>query len=93
METQIISLLQGTWKIGGRWTPTEAENHINALELQAVFLALKAFCNTCHDVHVQIKSDNTCTVFYINAMWGVSHKFVINCLFRFGLGTLSGIFG
>ena len=29
--------------IGGRWTPSEAANRINHLEMHAVFLTLRAF--------------------------------------------------
>lgn len=61
-------------KIGGRWSEAEAESHINVLEMTAVFLALKAFCNNYRDKHVQVKSDNTCTVSYINAMGGVKSQ-------------------
>ena len=64
----------GNEKIGGRWSPSEAENHINVLELSAVFLALRAFCLNCQDKHIQIKSDNTCTVSYINSMGGIKSQ-------------------
>jgi len=30
---------------GGRWTTIETQQHINVLELQAAFFALKTFCN------------------------------------------------
>ena len=61
-------------RIGGRWSAIEAESHINVLEMTAVFLALKAFCNNFRDKHIQVKSDNTCTVSYINAMGGVKSQ-------------------
>ena len=55
---------------GGRWTLAEATNHINILELQATFFALKAFCNNTHYIHVQLQIDNTTAVAYINNMGG-----------------------
>ena len=48
----------------------EATNHINILELQATFFALKAFCNNTHHTHVQLQIDNTTVVAYINNMGG-----------------------
>jgi ribonuclease HI len=56
--------------IGSRWTEDEAKNHINYLELLAVFLALKSFCKFLTHKHVQIKSDNSCAVSFINNMGG-----------------------
>ena len=61
-------------RIGGRWSETEAESHINVLEMTAVFLALKAFCNNYRGKHVRVKSDNNCTVSYLNAMGGVKSQ-------------------
>ena len=55
---------------GGRWTSAEATNHVNILELQAAFFALKAFCNNTHHTHVQLQNDNTTAVAYINNMGG-----------------------
>ena len=36
--------MHGDQRAGGRWTPTEALNHINYLELLAIFSSLKALC-------------------------------------------------
>ena len=59
-------------KTGGRWNYDEKENHINYLELLAVFYALKAFqCQLKKFNHVKILSDNTTAVSYINHMGGV----------------------
>ena len=60
----------GNDETGGRWTSAEATNHINILELQAAFFALKAFCNNTHHTHVQLQIDNTTAVAYINNMGG-----------------------
>ena len=56
---------------GGRWTQEEAEFHINYLELLACFLALKAFFRDHTNIHVQIKSDSSTAVSYINHMGGI----------------------
>ena len=64
----------GKEKFGGRWSDSEAENHINVLEMMAVWLALKSVCKELRNKHVQIRSDNTCTVAYLNAMGGVKSQ-------------------
>jgi len=56
--------------VGGRWNDTESGQHINVLELLAVSHAVKSFCADKSDIHVQISSDNTCTVAYINKKGG-----------------------
>ena len=62
--------VMGEEKTGGRWTETESNNHINCLELMAVFLGLKALYINITSVHICIYSDNTTTVNYINSMGG-----------------------
>lgn len=57
--------------IGGRWTPEESGQHINVLEINAAYIALRAFCRDKHDIHVQIRTDNMCTMAYINSMGGI----------------------
>ena len=42
--------------IGGRWSRSEVEAHINFLELLAIFYALKSFCSELVDIHVSIQS-------------------------------------
>ena len=62
----------GNQKIGGRWAHEELNNHINFLELLAIFLGLKSFCRNCtENSHVQVKTDNTTAKSYINAMGGI----------------------
>lgn len=60
-----------TEKIGGRWNEQESCHHINFLELLAVSHSLKVFCKSSEKLHVHIKSDNSCTVAYLNKMGGV----------------------
>ena len=66
--------VMGSQKIGGRWDETESHNHINVLELLAVSHALKSFCKSQTKLHVQVKSDNSSTVAYINNMGGKTEK-------------------
>jgi hypothetical protein len=47
---------------GGRWNVMEGEQHINALELRAVELALRTKCREVYSKHVRIYSDNMTTV-------------------------------
>ena len=60
----------GNVKIGGRWNDHEIQNHINFLEFLAVNHAIKSFCKAKTNVHVQILSDNSCTVAHIRNMGG-----------------------
>ena len=60
----------GSQEIGGRWMDSEATNHINILELQAAFFALKAFCKHSRNTLVQLQIDNTTAVAYIMPMGG-----------------------
>ena len=60
-------------RIGGQWTPSEADNHINYLEMLAVSFALKAFAHTLVGKHVCIRIDNMTAVADIGKM-GTSHS-------------------
>ena len=63
-------VINGT-STGGRWSPSEAENHINCLEVWAALFALKCF--HFQEKHVKIMIDNTTAVFVINNM-GTCHS-------------------
>ena len=56
---------------GGRWSAQEKENHINYLELLAIYYALKSFKSKFCNKHVKILSDNTTAVSYIRKMGGI----------------------
>jgi hypothetical protein len=56
---------------GGRWTLEEKLNHINVLELMAIFFALKALVDKVRNTHVKILSDSSTAVCYINNMGGI----------------------
>ena len=62
--------VKGQTKTGGHWNLEEQNYHINCLELLAVLFSLKALCSNEKSVHIQVKSDNTTTVSYINSMGG-----------------------
>ena len=54
----------------GMWSPLEKQKHINELELLAVYFGLKSFLSLLKWKHVCIKSDNSTTVCYLNAVGG-----------------------
>ena len=54
----------------GMWSPLEKQKHINELELLAVYFGLKSFLFLLKGKHVCLKSDNSTTVCYLNAMGG-----------------------
>ena len=55
-------------KTKGLWSEEEKQNHINYLELLAVFLGLKALLREVTDSHIQILTDNTTVVSCVNKM-------------------------
>ena len=59
----------------GIWSLPESKLHINYLEVQAVFLALKEFQDLCSDKIVLVATDNTTLVSYITRKepWGRAH--------------------
>ena len=56
--------------IGRCWKELEALNHINYLELEAAYLALRAFLPLIKGNHVQFDLDNRMAVAYINRLGG-----------------------
>lgn len=54
----------------GVWSPDESRAHINLLELWAVFNALRAFEEKVLGKRVQVKTDNSTVVAYINRQGG-----------------------
>ena len=57
-----------TEKIGGSWTETEIDLHINIKEMIAIYFALKAFCSQLKGRHVKILCDNTTAIGVLNKM-------------------------
>ncbi|KAF7250063.1 Protein P [Varanus komodoensis] len=58
----------------GRWSHRDGRNHINFLELLAVFKALQAFEDLLLHQIVQVTSDNVATVFYLNKQGGTRSR-------------------
>lgn len=57
--------------VRGSWGPLQQQQHINVLELRAVYLALKHFLPVLRGKHVLVRSDNTSTVYHVNHQGGV----------------------
>ena len=60
----------GNQKAQGTWSPLWKLEHINCLELEAVFRTVKHFLPSLKNKNVLIRSDNTTTVQYINKQGG-----------------------
>ena len=66
-------LLSGeTW--GEQWTTPMKRQSINVLELQAIYLGLQHFQHNLRDQSVQIASDNTVAVYYLNKQGGTRNE-------------------
>ena len=59
---------------GGHWTAEEARNHINYLELQAIYLALKSFSSIINGQHVKVMVDNMTALSDVNHMGTSSYE-------------------
>lgn len=57
----------------GWWTENEANNHINFLELKAIFWGLKTFATNLKHCNVLIRSDNKTAISYINRMGSIKY--------------------
>ena len=66
----------------GTWSLPESKQHINYLELKAVFLALKEFQKLCFSNIVLIATDNTTVVSYINKEGGMRSGTLCALLWR-----------
>ena len=71
----------GSVSTGGLWTAIEAAEHINYLEMLAVFFALKSFCKLVANKHTKVMVDNTTAEITINQM-GTSHSAKLNSLVK-----------
>lgn len=56
--------------MGGQWPTSLASHHINSLELLVIFLALQKFQPQLQGQVVQVFSDNTTAVAYLNKQGG-----------------------
>ena len=60
----------GSLTASGLWDAEMSQLHINHLELEAVFLALKHFEQVLPDKHVLLNTDNTTVACYLNKQGG-----------------------
>lgn len=75
-------IIEGTDLIAkGKWSPEESLNHINALELKAVFLCLQSLCYQLHNKVIKVLCDNTTAVAYLQHMGG-THSLICNDITR-----------
>ena len=61
-------------RAGGRWTDQEQENHINYLEVKAVYSSILSHCKDMNGQNVPIMSDNTTTVVAINKQGSIRSR-------------------
>ncbi|GFR62548.1 reverse transcriptase [Elysia marginata] len=54
----------------GAWSPDLQHFNINVLELKAVLFGLHRLCDRFYDCHIQIHTDNTTALTYINSYGG-----------------------
>ena len=59
---------------GGRWTAEESKNHINFLEIKAIYLALQSKCKHWTGEHVRIMCDNTTAVANVTKQGSIRSK-------------------
>ena len=57
-------------RTGGPWSEEEQRWHINCLETQAAFLAVKCFAKDRNSISILLRLDNTIAVSYINNLGG-----------------------
>jgi hypothetical protein len=58
----------------GRWSGTECVQHINVLELLAIFYALQSLYSNKRNVHILFRCDNATAVTYINDIGGMASE-------------------
>jgi len=58
----------------GKWSKSEASNHVNYLELLATFKALQTFVSDRKEIHVRLKLDNSTALSYINNLGGIKSR-------------------
>lgn len=63
----------GKEKAAGLWNERDRLQHINYLELNAAFLALKTFTSNIKNCEILLRIDNTTAISYINRMGGVQY--------------------
>ena len=61
-------------RTGGRWSISEASLHINVLELKAIELSIQALLDNAFNQEIQVQTDNTTAVAYINHKGGTRSR-------------------
>ena len=64
---------RGSQTAGGHWSEREKEEHINVLEMIAIYFGLKSLCSD-QGMHVQVYTDNTTALAYVKHMGGVKSR-------------------
>ena len=67
----------GDLTASGQWPHCLAQAHINLLELEAVWMALKQFVKAAEGKHVLLNTDNTTVAAYVNKQGG-AHSFTLS---------------
>ena len=65
-------------KTHGFWSKSEQKNHINFLELLAVYYGLKCFAKSKRNCEILLRVDNTTAISYINRMGGIQFPILGN---------------
>ena len=60
----------GNHSISGQWSKAQCQNHINIMEMKAVYCAVRGFLNKLHGKVVHLMCDNTTVVSYIEQEGG-----------------------
>ena len=60
----------GKNKTQGRWNSDESVQHINVLELKAIYFALKSLCEDQSQIQICVYTDSAVAVSYINSRGG-----------------------
>ena len=72
----------GAWtssnSVSGKWSESENEFHINALELLAVLYAFQSLYRTTYSCSILVKSDNSTVGAYINKQGGTTCRKLCN---------------
>ena len=68
-------------RTGGPWEGSETDNHINVLELQAAYFALKSLCTNKTGIHIRLMMDSMTAVYYIREQGG-SKSLACNAIAR-----------
>lgn len=64
----------GSLRSHGWWSEDDKSLHINALELKAVFFAIKCFASNLENCEILLRIDNTTALSYINRFGSVQHR-------------------